>query len=196
LRRRQGRTEEATALLAQAEHHPLAVLCDAAIALERGDVADAADGAARYLRLIGEAGTERAPALELLVAAQVQAGRPQEATAAAGELRAIADAAATAPLLGAARQAEGRLHLAEGNLDGARVAFEDAVELLGRAGLPFETAWARVDMAGTLRALRRGDGARRELEARTLPSRSSGLLGGAPRRGASGEARRRGVERP
>src|SRR5881397_387208 len=39
LRRRQGRTEEALALLGQAEHHPLAELSQAAIALERGDAA-------------------------------------------------------------------------------------------------------------------------------------------------------------
>ena len=189
LRRRQGRTEEATALLAQAEHHPLAVLCNAAIALERGDAADAADAAARYLRLIGGAGTERAHGLELLVAAQVQAGRPQEATAAACELRAIADAAATAPLLGAARQAEGRRRLAEGDLDGARVAFEDAVALLGRAGLPFETAWARVDLAGTLRALRRGGSARRELERARVSFTELGAAGGE-RRVAALQARR------
>jgi LuxR family maltose regulon positive regulatory protein len=177
LRRRQGRIEEATALLAQAEHHPLAVLSRAAIALERGDAADAADGAARYLRLIGGAGTERAPGLELLVAAQVQAGRPQDAAAAADELRAIAKAAATAPLLGAAREADGRLRLAEGDPDAAREAFEDAVELLGGAGLPFETACARVDLAAALRALGRAGAAGRELERARLTFAELGAAG-------------------
>jgi LuxR family maltose regulon positive regulatory protein len=188
LRRRQGRTKEATALLARAEHHPLAVLCAAAIALERGDAADAADGAARYLRLIGEAGAERAPGLELLVAAQARAGRPPMAATAARELRAIADAAATAPLLGAARQADGRVRLAEGDPDGARVAFEDAVELLGRAGLPFETAWARVDLAAALRALGRADAAGRELERARVAFTDLGAAGGE-RRVAALEAR-------
>jgi LuxR family transcriptional regulator, maltose regulon positive regulatory protein len=189
LRRRQGRTEEATALLAQAEHQPLAVLCNAAIALERGDTADAADGAARYLRLLGQAATERASGLELLVAAHAQAGRLQDAAAAARELRAIADAAATAPLLGAARQAEGRIRLAEGDPDGAREAFEDAVELLGRARLPFETAWARVDLAGALRALGRADAAQRELERARLQFAELGAAG-AERRVAALQARR------
>jgi DNA-binding CsgD family transcriptional regulator len=189
LRRRQGRTEEATALLAQAEHHPLAVLCSAAIALERGAAADAADGAGRYLRLIGEAATERASGLELLVAAHAQAGRPQQAAAAARELRAIAASAGTAPLLGAARQAEGRLRLAEGDPDGAREAFEDAVELLGRAGLPFETAWARVDLAGALRALGRAGGAGRELERARSAFEALGAAGGE-RRVAALQARR------
>jgi LuxR family transcriptional regulator, maltose regulon positive regulatory protein len=188
LRRRQGRTKEATALLARAEHHPLAVLCAAAIALDRGDAPDAADGAARYLRLIGEAGAERAPGLELLVAARARAGRPQEAAAAAGELRAIADAAATTPLLGAARQADGRVCLADGDPDGARVAFEDAVELLGRAGLPFETAWARVDVAAALRALGRAEAAGRELERARLAFSDLGAAGGE-RRVAALEAR-------
>jgi DNA-binding CsgD family transcriptional regulator len=193
LRRRQGRTKEATALLARAEHHPLAVLCTAAIALERGDAAEAADGAARFLRLIGETGTERAPGLELLVAAQARAGRPHRAAATARELRAIADAAATAPLLGAARQAEGRVCLAQGDADGARVAFEDAVELLGRAGLPFETAWARVDLGAALRALGRADAAGRELERARLAFTDLGAAGGEQRVAALQARRGAGV---
>jgi DNA-binding CsgD family transcriptional regulator len=180
LRRRQGRVDEARAMLAQAGHHPLALLCDGAIALDEGDPAGAADGAERYLRTIGAAGSERAPGLELLVAARSQEGRPEAAAAAARDLRELADAAGTATLLGAARQAEGRVRLAasgaavaadaaidaaaRSDADAARVAFEDAVELLGRAGLPFETASARVDLATALRALGRNEPAGRELE--------------------------------
>jgi DNA-binding CsgD family transcriptional regulator len=163
LRRRQGRTEEASALIAEVEHHPLAVLCRAAIALEREDADTAADGAARYVRLVGEAKTERAPGLELLAQAQAGAGRPAEAAAAAGELRRIAEAATTNPLLGAARDAEGRAHAAAGEPEAAREAFEDAVELLGRSGLPFEAARARLALAEALRALGRREGARDEL---------------------------------
>ena len=164
LRRRQGRTEEASALLIQAEHHPRALLCSAEIALERGDFADAAVGAARYLRLVGDAAAARAPGLEVLVAARVRSGRCEEAVPAVRELREIAEAAATDPLLGAARQAEGRLSLGNRDPDAAREAFEDALALLSRAGLPFETGWARVDLARALRALGRADAARRELE--------------------------------
>src|ERR687888_105327 len=107
LRRRQGRTEEALALIAQAEHQPIAVLSQAAIALDRGDAAAATDGARRYLRLLGKARTERAPGLELLAEASAAAGRAEESAAAAGELQTIAQAADTDPLLGAARHAEG-----------------------------------------------------------------------------------------
>ena len=164
LRRRQGRREEAEALVAQVEHQPLAVLCEAALALERGDAAAAVDGAARYLRLVEGARTERAPGLELLAEAHAAAGRAAAAAAAAGELAGIADAAGTDALLGAARHAAGCAHAAAGAHEEARVAFEDAAQLLGRAGLPFEAARTRVALALALRELGRDDAAGRELE--------------------------------
>jgi len=164
LRRRQGRSEEATALLAQAEHHPIAILCQSALALERGDAVAAADGAATYLRLIGAASTERAPGLELLVEAHSAAGRTDEAMVAARELRTIAENVGTDALVGAARHAEGSAHAASRSFDAAREAFEDAVELLGRAGLAFETARARVALARTLRSLGRAEAARTQFD--------------------------------
>jgi DNA-binding CsgD family transcriptional regulator len=164
LRRRQGRTEEALALIAQAEHHPLALLCQAAIALERGDAAAASDGAARYLRLLGEGRTERAPGLELLAEAEAAAGDAGAADAAADELSRIAHGAGTDPLRGAARHAAGCARRATGAFEEAREAFEDAVQLLGQARLPFEAARARVGLAQTLRNLGREEPAQRELE--------------------------------
>jgi LuxR family maltose regulon positive regulatory protein len=164
LRRRQGRGDEARELLGQAEHHPIAILSRGALALDGGDAEVAAAGAARYLRLMGSASTERAPGLELLAEALAAAGRADEATATALELRAIAETAGTDPLLGAARHAEGCAHAAGGSFDAAREGFEDAVELLGRAGLPFEEARARVALAGALRSLGRTREARAELD--------------------------------
>jgi LuxR family maltose regulon positive regulatory protein len=164
LRRRQGRTEEALALIAQAEHHPLSLLCQAAIALERGDAAAASDGAARYLRLLGAARTERAPGLELLAEAEAAAGDAGAAAAAADELSRIAHGAGTDPLRGAARHAAGCARRAAGAFEEARKAFEDAVQLLGQARLPFEAARARVGLAQTLRELGREKPAQRELE--------------------------------
>jgi DNA-binding NarL/FixJ family response regulator len=181
LRRRQGRGDEALGLTGRAEHHPLAILCRAALALERGDLAAAADGAARQLRSLGEAMIERAPALELLAEAHGEAGRADEAMDAALELRAIADRVATEPLLGAAHHAEGCALSAAGRCDDARKAFEDAVGLLARAGLPFETARARVALARSLRELGRNDAARSELD------RAGKAFG---RLGAVAEARR------
>ena len=165
LRRRQGRRQEARALLERAEHHPLAVLSSAAIALDEGDPTTAVDGASHYLRLLSGADTERAPGLELLAEAQAAAERAADAAAAARELSAIAERAATDPLLGAARYAKGCAHRAGGELEEARAAFEDAAHLLGRAGLRFEAARARTALARALRELGREDAARRELEA-------------------------------
>jgi DNA-binding NarL/FixJ family response regulator len=164
LRRRQGRTEESRALLAQVEHLPIAVLSLAALAHDHGDAVAAADGATRYLRSLGIAKTEQAAGLELLAEAQAAAGRIDEAADTARELRTLAVAAATEPLLAAARYAEGHALAAAGSSDAAREAFEDAVQLLGHAGLPFEAARARVALAQALRALDREDAARRELE--------------------------------
>jgi DNA-binding NarL/FixJ family response regulator len=181
LRRRQGRTEEARGMIAQIEHLPIALLSQAALALDVGDAVSAAEGAARYLRSIGTAKTERAAGLELLAEARAAAGRADGAAEAARELRAIADAAGTDPLLGAARHAEGHALAAAGSADEAREAFEDAVQLLAHAGLPFEAARARVALAHTLRTLGRHDVARRELE---FARERLGTLG------ASAEARR------
>jgi LuxR family maltose regulon positive regulatory protein len=164
LRRRQGRTDEALALIAQAEHHPLAVLAQAAIALERGDPIAAVDGATRYLRLIGTARTERASGLELRAEADAAAGRADDADSSARELEATAQAAATDPLRGAARQAAGYALAAGGKLEEAREAFEDAVQLYARAGLPFEAARARAALGATLHDVGREETSRRELE--------------------------------
>ena len=164
LRRRQGRTDAASELLAQTEHHPIALLTAAAMALSAGDPAAASDGASRYLRLLESAKTERAAGLELLAEAHAAAGSDAAAAAAARELSEIAELAGTDPLHGAARAAQGHAHSVAGRPDDAREAFEDAVQLLGRAGLPFEAARARVALARTLRDLGRADAARRELE--------------------------------
>jgi LuxR family transcriptional regulator, maltose regulon positive regulatory protein len=192
LRRRQGRTDEAQALLARAEHHPVAVLSQAALALDRGDPTSAAEGAERFLRLLGESQVERAPGLELLAETRAAAGLADAATAAAGELEAIARAAGTDPLLGAARHASGLASAAAARHDDARRDLEDAVRLLERAGLPFEGARARVALAGALRELRRDDASQRELELardrfRALGAggeeqRAAGLLAAPPAR--------------
>jgi DNA-binding NarL/FixJ family response regulator len=164
LRRRQGRTDEALALLDRAAEHPLAMLTRAAISLERGDAAAAADGAGAYVRLLGSAQTERAAGLELLAEAHARAGRAADAEAAAEELREIAEAAGTDSLLGAARYAAGCAHAAAASTEEAREAFEDAAQLLARAALPYESSRARVALGRALQELGREDAAQHELE--------------------------------
>jgi ATP/maltotriose-dependent transcriptional regulator MalT len=164
LRRRQGRRGEALRMIGRAEHHPIAILCRAALALEDDDLLAAVDGATRYLRLLGGAVVERAPALELLAEAHGQGGRADEAMSAARELSAIADRVGTEPLLAAARQALGCAYSAAGSWEAAREAFEDAVGLFARAGLPFEAGRARVALARSLRALGRKEAALAEFD--------------------------------
>jgi DNA-binding NarL/FixJ family response regulator len=129
LRRRQGRVEEAEALVAEAERHPRAVVVRAALALDRGDARAGLAEAERALRRVGTRDpSERVPALELVVRAKVALG--EDARAEAAELGAIADALGTPALRAAALLARGR---AEHDV----AALEDAADLFAS---PYERA--------------------------------------------------------
>jgi LuxR family transcriptional regulator, maltose regulon positive regulatory protein len=65
----------------------------------------------------------------------------------------------TDPLRASALVAEGAVAAGEGDLEAARLRFEDAVDLFQRIGAPFETARARIELARVLRALGRRDAA-------------------------------------
>jgi tetratricopeptide (TPR) repeat protein len=99
LRRRQGRLHEAEGLLAAAPGHPLSILGQARLALDRGDAERAADLTERALRSLPEEDrTGRADWLEVAACMRAALGDRTEATAAADELRAIAEAVGTDPL--------------------------------------------------------------------------------------------------
>jgi LuxR family transcriptional regulator, maltose regulon positive regulatory protein len=161
LRRRQGRFGEAAALLARAEAHPfrkpgvdLALLGRAALALDQGDAAAAANLAERYLRAVpAENRLDRPAALELLAQAQIALGRVEEAANTHAELQSIAAAVATEPLRAAASFVEGALAAARGSYETARHRFEDAVDLYKRSDAPFETARAQIELACVLLTL-------------------------------------------
>jgi LuxR family transcriptional regulator, maltose regulon positive regulatory protein len=162
LRRRQGRLDEAALLFERSTTHPIASLGRAAMALDRGDARLAAELAERHLRRMPTKNrTERAPALEVLVRAQTQAGEGDlnRARTALDELRGIAADAQTLPLLASASLSSGLLALAGGDLDGARRDLEDAVDLFARSGVPFEMACARLDLARLMARLGRTDAA-------------------------------------
>lgn len=110
--------------------------------------------------------TERAPVLELLIRAHVATGTRNldPAREALHELRAIAADAQTAPLLASASLGAGLIALAAGELDDARRALEDAVDLFDRSGAPFEVACARVDLARLMERLGRKDAAVVEID--------------------------------
>jgi LuxR family transcriptional regulator, maltose regulon positive regulatory protein len=168
LRRRQGRLDEAASLLDRSGGHPIASLGRAAIALDRNDRQSAVELAERHLRRLPVKNrTERAAALELLIRAHATPGHEGDlgrARAALDELRSIAAAANTPPLLASASLAAGLLSLAAGELETARREFEDAVDLFEKSGAPFEAAHARVHLASVLGRLARTDAALREID--------------------------------
>jgi len=166
LRRRQGRMDDAQALLERVRFSPHALFGLAALALDRGNAADALDLVHRFLRhLPQENRTDRAAAFELAVRAQSALGRTDDAHAAVLELEVLADALATDPMRASVALAHGVLVAAEGDSPAARRHLEDAVDLFERAGAPFEAACARLELGDVLAGLGRRDLALHEAHA-------------------------------
>lgn len=155
LRRRQGRPDQAEALLAEAEGHRMAILVRAALRLDRDDAAGAAEEAERFLRRVGNVDRfERVPALELLVRARLALGDRAAAQGSFGELERTAAEGGTASLRAVALVARSRLD-AEAAPEAARSALEDSIELFATCGARYEAAQARLELARLLRALGR-----------------------------------------
>jgi ATP/maltotriose-dependent transcriptional regulator MalT len=164
LRRRQGRLDEAEALLEGVDWHPHRRLVAAAVALDRGKAELAAGHARRFLEDSTPSNrTDRVLAGELLLRAEVALGLTPT-TRALEEIQELAAAIGTDPLRASARLAEGLVLAAGGDHERARGAIEDAIGLLARAGARYEVARARLDLARCLLALHRADAARPELE--------------------------------
>jgi ATP/maltotriose-dependent transcriptional regulator MalT len=166
LRRRQGRLDEAGALFAQAEPHPLARLGAAELALDEGDAARAYSLAERIVRT-APAGTHgmHVHALNLLVRAAAADGRPQVARDAAARLDQVAQIVGTDGARAAALHANGLAAACVGDLTGARTHLEDAIDRYGRWSSPYERARVRLALARVL--IESGDraGATREVDA-------------------------------
>jgi len=178
LRRRQGRIAEAEELFARSDTHSVTVLGRAALALARGEPAEAAELAERYLRRFPDpARVERSAGLELAVRALARLGEEERAAAALEQLRGIAARARTRPLLAAVSSGEGVLAAVRGDHGAARRAFEDALDLLAASDAGFEAACVRLDLAVTLSALGRRDAAAREVEAALAEFRRLGAEG-------------------
>ena len=166
LRRRQGRLQEAGDLLDQAAAHPRATLVRARCALDLGRREDAVELADRYLRRFPpNSALHRVGGLEAMVRAAVAAGRTGQAEAALAELEDIAERVATPAIRGAACAARATLAAGTGRAVEARICFEDAVDLYARAGMTFEAASARCDLAELHAVLGREDVARAEAAA-------------------------------
>jgi ATP/maltotriose-dependent transcriptional regulator MalT len=175
LRRRQGRLDEAADLFEQVAGHPLALLGLGEVCLDRADPAGAGDRAEQYLREApSQAGTVRAPGLELLVRARTALGDAERAAGACEELERVATVVATDPLRASARFAAGLVAASDGQSDRAQTAFEDATRLFHRSGAPFEAARARLELAQALAELGRVRDAVREARAAAASLRRIG----------------------
>jgi LuxR family maltose regulon positive regulatory protein len=160
LRRRQGRLDEAAALLDELDASPgreglgpLPLAVRAALALDQGRPAGAADLAGRYLRAVPAGDlVERVDALEVLARAKAALGDPGGAELAATELAGIAAAVPTGPVQAAGMLAAGVAAAARGDGAAARAALEGAADRYEQAGAPFEAARARLELAGCLLA--------------------------------------------
>ena len=76
-----------------------------------------------------------------------------------------AERVGTEPTRAGADRADGVLSAARGDHERARTRFEDALDAYERVGAPYEAAQTRLELAGCLAALGRGDAAEREAAA-------------------------------
>ncbi|MGH2946357.1 MAG: LuxR C-terminal-related transcriptional regulator [Solirubrobacteraceae bacterium] len=158
LRRRQGRLEEATRLLAPVDFDPHALMGLAAVALDQDEAAEARDLIKRALRRMPEENrTDRATALELAVRADSALGLIDSGRAAAAEAQAIADSVGTAPVRASAAFAQGVLASAAGEHEASRSYLESALEVFERTRVPFEAAQVRLELVRVLAELGRHD---------------------------------------
>ena len=191
LRRRQGRWEEAEALVGQAAGHPAARLGLAALALDRDQWEGAAELLDRYLRQLAPAGRiERAAGLELLVRACAGCGDAAGAARALTELQAIAAVVGSEPLRASVALAEGVVAASVGDAETARRRFEDALDAFTRCGAAYDAALARVELTRCLQTLGRRAAAERELAAAIAALETIGASGWAARVRSLAEALR------
>jgi DNA-binding NarL/FixJ family response regulator len=175
LRYRQGRLEEAVSLFEQVQYFPPAQLGLGWLALDLGEPRTALDNAERYLRHVPrENRTERVRGLELVTRANLSLGNLQDAQSALDELLEIAHGIGTGPLLAIASMVAGAAAAAENDHEKARSLLEDAVDLFGQSGAPFEMGQARLALAMALEALGRIPAAEREARAALIANKELG----------------------
>lgn len=178
LRLRQGRLDEAERLFTAAGAQPLARLGQAALALERGQAAEAAAELDRFLADVGDTEpTMRAGALELAVRAHLARGDSAAAGRARDELRRIAEALGTTPLAACVAAADGALLRQGGDAAGAVSRFEGAAAGYEQSGAPFETARARLALAEALAATGQRGAAERQARRAAETFRALGVQG-------------------
>jgi ATP/maltotriose-dependent transcriptional regulator MalT len=142
----QGRFAEAEQLLLGFEEEPDAIHSTVALRLAQGENETAAALLERRLRTIGETSLLAVPLLPQLVQARIAVGDIESARSAADQLATIAAGVGRERVDAAAALGRGRLLAATGDLEAAG-ALEEAVTLFARAGLPLDSARARLELA-------------------------------------------------
>jgi DNA-binding CsgD family transcriptional regulator len=145
LRVRQGRFEEAEALLAELPEDVDSARPRAALALAAGDAHRAEEILDRALGAVGPGGLGAVPLLSLLVDAHLVAGRVDEARVVVERLE-VFDGTRTPYVAAVTALARGRVSMAGGDAD-AGAHLRDALEQFARAQLPLESARARMELA-------------------------------------------------
>lgn len=154
LRFRQGRLEEAEALLADFGDVVTAALPAAAVRLARGEPVVAVGLLERNLNQLGERHIAAPPTLAMLVEAHIAAGDLAAATEAAERLSATARVHGRPHGVALAVLAAAHVSAARGNHDEAITQLERALAQFSRLDFPLETARVRLKLAGALVELR------------------------------------------
>ncbi|MGH2736632.1 MAG: LuxR C-terminal-related transcriptional regulator [Actinomycetota bacterium] len=150
LRFRQGRFEEAEALLETFDDLARGGLAAAEIRLARGEPAVAIALLERRLKDLGDHHIEAAPTIALLVEAHIARGDTDAATVTAGRLDEVARSQGRPHAVALSILASAHLSMATGHTDVAIDLLESAVERFSRLDLPLETARARFELAEAL----------------------------------------------
>ena len=150
LRLRQGRIEEAEALLALVDDPDVVPLAAAALRLARGEAPIAAGLLRRRSRQLPDSHIECAPTLALLVEAAVAEGDLRAATEAVDRLRTVAAQQGRGSAHAMAGRASALLASAEGRPDDAVAHLETALGSLADLDLPLEAARCRHELARLL----------------------------------------------
>jgi DNA-binding CsgD family transcriptional regulator len=184
LRLRQGRLEEAEALLPDQGGGRAAARTAARLRLARGEPSVAVGLLERCLEddsqphIHGEQHLRVAAALETLVVAQLALGELEAATAAAARVAELAGGDGDGQVAALAALAAAHLATAGGRTDQARRQLERALGLFSRLDLPHETALVRLALARLLAA------GNREMAV----AEATGALGAFEQLGAGGDA--------
>ena len=150
LRVRQGRLEDAEAVLLGCDEAGAARLAAAALRLARQEAAAAAD-LLRHGRDEGGTAEEDAAGLALLVEVELHRGDIDAAVATAAALeRLAAVGGAPVAIVAASARASGLVHLARGDREAALAALTVAVRGFAQANLPYEEGCARLETARSL----------------------------------------------